>query len=63
MFQLKLRSILLKISVFVAVGAPLAAFGGMFPVDEALTRYAAAACVFAVASCVLLLKSSCNDEA
>ncbi|MBN3756165.1 DUF2964 family protein [Paraburkholderia sp. Tr-20389] len=62
MFQLKLRSILLKVSVFVAVGAPLGAFSGMFSGGEALTRYAAAACVLALASCVLLLKSARNDD-
>jgi hypothetical protein len=62
MFQLKLRSILLKASAFVAVGVPLALFSGVFPVDEALIRYAAAACVFAVASCVGLLKSAHDED-
>ncbi|MEM5369662.1 DUF2964 family protein [Paraburkholderia azotifigens] len=63
MFQLKLRAILLKVSVFVAVGAPLAAFSGVFPTDRTLMRYAVGACVFAIASCVLLLKSTHDDDA
>lgn len=63
MFRLKLRSTLLKIGVFVAVGGPLAAFKGLLSGDEEIARYAAAAVVIVIAGLVVLLKSTRSDDA
>ena len=63
MFRLKLRSTLLKIGVFVAVGGPLAAFKGLLSGHEELASYVAIAAVIVVAGFVVLLKSTRSDDA
>lgn len=63
MFRLKLRSTLLKIGVFIAVGGPLAAFKGLLSGHEEMARYAAAAVVIVIAGFVVLLKSTRSDDA
>ncbi|SKC96301.1 Protein of unknown function [Burkholderia sp. YR290] len=63
MFRLKLRSTLLKIGVFIAVGGPLAAFKGLLSGHEEIARYAAATVVIVIAAFVVLLKSTRSDDA
>ncbi|CAN7278036.1 DUF2964 family protein [Paraburkholderia sp. SIMBA_054] len=63
MFRLKLRSTLLKIGVFIAVGGPLAAFNGLLSGHEEIARYAAAPVVIVIAGFVVLLKSTRSDDA
>ncbi|EUC19975.1 UNVERIFIED_ORG: Protein of unknown function (DUF2964) [Burkholderia sp. CF145] len=63
MFRLKLRSTLLKIGVFIAVGGPLAAFKGLLSGHEEMDRYAAAAVVIVIAGFVVLLKSTRSNDA
>lgn len=61
MFRLKLRSALLKIGVFVAVGGPLAAFKGLLSGHEEIARYVAAAVAIVIAGFIVLLKSTPGD--
>ena len=63
MFRLKLRSTLLKIGVFVAVGGPLATFKGLLSGHEEIASYVAIAAVIVVAGFVVLLKSTRSDGA
>jgi|GEM_PF-3424130 len=63
MFRLKLRLTLLKIGVFVAVGGPLAAFEGLLSGHGEIARYVAAAVAIVIAGLVVLLKSTCSDDA
>ncbi|AUT73391.1 DUF2964 family protein [Paraburkholderia hospita] len=62
MFRLKLRSTLLKIGVFIAVGGPLA-FKGLLSGHEEIARYAAAAVVIVIAGFVVLLKPTRSNDA
>lgn len=61
MFRLKLRSTLLKIGVFVAVGGPLAAFKGLLSSHEEIACYVAAAVAIVIAGFIVLLKSTRGD--
>ena len=63
MFRQRLKLILLKLVMFIAVGGPLAAITGSFSGHDELIRYAAASAVIGVAALVLLLRSARSDDA